>query len=256
MQESPTCSRCGRCCIEFQNQIHFDENEEFIVQGCITPGSPQHPTITIYQKTIEFWKKEIPTSKEKIEKKMPSNSFWYMIPSKKAIWTNFHSLAVQYLPESSQENTECLFLDWNTETHLPYCQIHGYHPKMCRDYPLSKGFVCKNHPERKYTPYFLDYQRQKIGFAIQTIKQIYASKIHFAFSFDLLTMLMDFGSFSLSKLKAFFLSTQSILESEWNKGIKDLLNLQLISVDQDHIEGISLKELEYLIDCIMQEKNW
>ncbi|MCF2139806.1 MAG: hypothetical protein K9W44_07120 [Candidatus Lokiarchaeota archaeon] len=256
------CSRCGKCCIEFEGQIHFKSSESFISPNYSESSHQeireknQHPYITLYRKIQQKWCIFDSSTKENR----------YYIPSKRQIWERHPKLAENFLPYSSKKSKECLFLAWHqssfpqsslkTAENIPYCIIHGNHPEMCRNYPKSKGYVCKNHPERKYTIHFLHYQQKKIGFAINVLKQLYKEKVFHPFAFDLLALLMDFGDFSKKKVQNFFFSEFDISLEVWKNTIQDLLELHLISEKDQNIQGISLKETEYLIDRIMNELGW
>lgn len=252
------CSRCGRCCIEFEEQIHFTHQQTGDQTNIIfseRERSEVHLFVDLYRQIIGHWMRLNPKTKE----------FDYYIPSKRQIWNNHPNLANKYLPKETQNASECLFLAWNpktmedgTEINEPYCIIHGSHPIMCQDYPASKGYVCKNHPERKYTSDFLRYQQQKIGFAIEVLKQLFHEKIpsKYSFAFEILTILMDFGDFDIIRLKNFFQTSFKISDEDWQTVISLLVSHQLISVKNDKIQGISLKETEYLVDRIMKERGW
>ena len=125
---------------------------------------------------------------------------------------------LQKLEKDSPQAAECMFLVWESsiepsspteyftpyisyfrtsDNFLPSCSIHNLKPQMCIDYPTSKGSVCLNHPERKYTHEFYQYQQQKIGFVIQVVVELYKNKIPSInpVGQHILTLLMDFGKF-------------------------------------------------------------
>ncbi|RLI64039.1 MAG: hypothetical protein DRO88_08395 [Promethearchaeia archaeon] len=247
------CSRCGRCCIEFEGQIHFTSEEILHQKNPLFFSQqklPFNPYIELYNQIQTHWEK----------KNLQTGQIDYYIPSKRQIWKKHFDLAQKFFLKDSQNSTECLFLAWNLENgdsvRESYCIIHGFHPNMCRNYPSSKGNVCKNHQERKYTMKFLQYQREKISFAIEVLKLLYQDKITFEFVYDVLTLLMDFGNFNLKILQKFFQTNFKISDPDWTKGISQLLSHQLVTIEEEQIQGISLKETEYLVDRIMEERGW
>ncbi len=258
------CSRCGRCCKEFEGQIHFKSSAPFLSQSSKNNSESYHPWVRLYFKIFLDWKREISASSEvspvkkpsDVTDNIPSSVFHYFIPTKRQIWRAHPSEAAEFLPQTSRESPDCLFLDYQNDTNTPFCIIHGQHPIMCDEYPRSKGYVCKNHPERKYSLMFLEYQRSKIGFAINVLHQIYPEQIQDPHSFDLLTLLMDFGTFSVLATQKFFQDQFGISKQEWNSMLENLVGLQLISLKNDQMNGISLKEIEYMVDRTIKERNW
>ncbi|TFH29167.1 MAG: hypothetical protein E4G98_04315 [Promethearchaeota archaeon] len=258
------CSRCGRCCREFEGQIHFQPSAPFLTQSPKKNSVLLPPLVQLYFRIFLDWKRELPASSDLSPTKKPfhklnftpSSGIRFYIPSKRQIWAAHPSEAAELLPLQSQESPDCMFLDYILDSNTPFCIIHGQHPTMCDEYPRSKGYVCKNHPERKYTLRFLEYQRSKIGFAIDVLQKLYREQIQSPHAFDLLTLLMDFGTFSTLESQQFFQSQFGILKSSWDSMLEQLEGFQLISVKNGQIEGISLKEVEYLVDRIMAERQW
>ncbi|MHA1522695.1 MAG: hypothetical protein ACTSRK_21220 [Promethearchaeota archaeon] len=258
------CSRCGRCCREFEGQIHFQPSAPFLIQSTEKNSDSFHPWVQLYFQIFMDLRSDLPASSDPESKKIQHSAsdsakslkFRYNVPSKRQIWSIHPSEAAEYLPPSSRDSPDCLFLDYSTDNHTPFCIIHGQHPKMCDEYPKSKGFVCKNHPERKYTIGFLEYQREKIGFAVKLLNQIYGDEIQETHAFDLLALLMDFGVFSALATKNFFQVQFGISEQEWESMLEKLDDLQLISLKEDEMTGISITEIEYLVDRVMKERKW
>lgn len=279
------CSRCGRCCIEFEGQIRFSPNEPLIQAIDSLCKSTPNPVLSVYQtvmaqyagkfsrlvynnKNLAQLEKKTVTVKGslndfsvlRISNEDPDAPFWYFLPSKRMLWCEFPELASQVLPSTTQTSQECIFLTWvneaSAEQKIPICTIHGTHPQMCDAYPQSKGWVCRNHPERKYTRVFFEYQRSKIGFAINALKMIYESKVMPDQGFDLLTLMMDFGTFQLPQLEHFFISEFQLDHPTWSAILTNLLALELISIHGSQIQGISFNEVELKIDHIMHSNNW
>ncbi|MHA1674520.1 MAG: hypothetical protein ACTSYI_12950 [Promethearchaeota archaeon] len=253
---SPECSRCGRCCWEFEGQIHFQSSAPFLSQSTENNSESFHPWVQLYFRIFMNRKHDLLESSKIDSKANPQRAIGYTVPSKRQIWSTHPSEAAEFLPSTSRESPDCLFLDYENGTNTPFCVIHGQHPIMCDEYPRSKGYVCKNHPERKYTLMFLEYQRSKIGFAINVLHQIYPDQIQDPHSFDLLTLLMDFGTFSVLATQKFFQDQFGISKQVWNSMLENLVGLQLISLKDDQIDGISLKEIEYIVDRTIKERNW
>ncbi len=244
---SNRCSRCGRCCTEFATQIHFQSEEPFVTLSeqdltSIVPilGPIYYRIKDKFMKTAEGAEKYFIPTKEQVTP--------YLTPREKLM-----------LDIADHNPKECMFLKWtDDELKLPYCIIHEYHPRMCVEYPTSKGGACLHHTERKYSHDFLEYQREKIGLAVQVIRQIYASKMKYSdpVGFELLTLMMDFGKFKRNLLESFLLREFHTSKEEFDNVVGELFDLNLISLHEDEIEGISVKEVDRAVTQIMQTNGW
>ncbi|XEO76388.1 hypothetical protein WKT22_01412 [Candidatus Lokiarchaeum ossiferum] len=236
------CDRCGRCCYEFSHQIHFLSDETFILKPIEFQDNFVEEKVQLYHKYMDKFKKKT------------QNKMRFFIPTKKQIFPYLNSQSQKYLIDEMVHPNECMFLSW--QERLASCEIHQYNPQMCKDYPTAKGGVCKGHPEKKYTKHFYYYQKQKIGFAIQALEQIYSERINSPIAFEILTILMDFGDFNLDQLMVFFEKDFFYSKSEIVKAMDDLKDLGLIFQEQNRIQGISLKEVEAQIDEVMKRRGW
>ena len=104
----------------------------------------------------------------------------------------------------------------------------------------------------------MEYQREKIGLAVQVLKQIYGPKIKYSdpVGFEILTLLMDFGRFKKSLLENFIEQEFAISSDVYGNVLAELFDLNLISVYEDGIEGISVKEVDRAVTQIMQTNGW
>jgi len=243
------CDNCGKCCIEYTNQIRFQSDEKCLDLFEKSSDLQQNPLISLFLRIKDLFKKDI------------DGKIQYFVPTKADL--------IPYLSEEEKKifnissNTdlnskECMFLSWKTANNkrISFCQIHDYIPKMCRDYPSSKGGVCLNHPERYYTMDFFEYQKQKIGFAIKVLRKIYGEKIKFPIGFDIICFLMDFGRFSYDKVRDFFINNFNISSSEFVSAVQEFVKLSLIFNINNEIESISIKEIEKLVDNLMDKFGW
>ncbi len=243
------CDNCGKCCIEYTNQIRFQNDECLLMLFKTSPELQRNPLISLFFRIKEFFKKEI------------EGKIQYFVPTKADL--------LPYLSEEEKKrfnisnNTdlngkECMFLSWKTVNHkrISFCQIHDYVPKMCRDYPSSKGGVCLNHPERYYTMEFFEYQKKKIGFAIKVLRKIYGEKVKFHIGFEIICFLMDFGRFSYDKVQDFFINNFHISSSEFANAVQEFVKLSLIFKVNGEVESISIKESERLVDDLIDKFGW
>ncbi len=246
------CSRCGRCCVEFANQIHFTPEEKFITSIFDHKNPKINSLINLFHIHKDKFKKEI------------GGKIRYYIPSKKRI-NELSNGNLEYFSKSFSKNMdECMFLDWinisdlkkKTSKLISNCLIHEYNPRMCNEYPTSKGNVCKNHPENKYSRIFFKYQKNKIGFAIKVLKELYSNRITNEICFNILTILMDFGKFDFQLLQNFLLDEFEYSIEDFQESINILKEYNLISLINNNIEGISLKETEIIIDQLIKERGW
>lgn len=244
------CSRCGKCCIQFAHQIHFLEHEPFvtalrspswqsILDKFSEPG--QKARICIYRKVMQSLLHD------------EGGIIKYHIPIKEEVQIFLSSEEKEVIILTPQNHKECIFLDWNP---LPYCMIHDSKPAMCKNYPSNKAWACLNHPERYYTRPFLEFQRSQIGRAVDVLRYFYHEKVHDHVAFEILTLLMDFGKFSIPQLKHFFVSEFAVEPDEFQRIVDQLFKLTLVYIKGDEIEGISVKEVERSVDQIMKERNW
>ncbi len=237
------CDRCGKCCYEFTTQIHFLPGEEFLKSS-----------VDFADESINFLVEKFHITNENF-RRVSKGKIRHFIPTKDQILPYIDQTKQQTLKAGMKYPHECLFLRWKND--LPVCIIHKYNPQMCKDYPIvSKGGVCRNHPERKYTRAFLNYQKSKIGFAIGAVQKIYGERISNNLAYEILTLLMDFGDFDKEKLMQFFEKEFHSEREEIEEVIHELLALGLLFCEKDRIQGISLKEVEKMIDQIMKEHGW
>lgn len=243
------CDNCGKCCIEYTNQIRFQYDEYLLMLFETSPELQQNPLISLFFRIKEFFKKDIDG---KIQYFVPTKSdlIPYLSVEEKKIF-NISS-------DADLNNKECMFLSWKIDNNrrITFCQIHEYIPKMCKDYPSSKGNVCLNHPERYFTLEFFEYQKKKIGFAIKVLRKIYSDKVKFQIGFDIICFLMDFGKFSYEKVRDFFTINFHISSSEFVSAVQEFVNLSLIFNVNGEIESISIKETERLVDELMNKFGW
>ncbi len=243
------CDNCGKCCIEFTNQIRFQCDENLLTLFEKSPNLQQNPLISLFFRIKEYFKKDI------------DGKIFYFVPTKSDLLP-FLSVKDKNIFNNSSDTDlnckECMFLSWKTVNNgrISFCQIHNYNPKMCKDYPSSKGGVCLNHPERYYTMEFFEYQKKKIGFAIKVLKKIYGEKVKFQIGFDIICFLMDFGKFSYDRVRNFFIKNFHISSSEFVNAVQEFVKLSLIFNVNGDIESISIKETERLVDDLMDKFGW
>ena len=243
------CDRCGKCCIEFTHQIHLQNNEPLLELFEKSPNLQQIPLLSLFFRIKNIFKKVI-DGKEQHFIPTKSELFRYLNEKEKKLFliSNISDL----------NNKECMFLSWKTVNNerVSICQIHDYSPKMCKEYPSSKGGVCLNHPDRYYTMEFYDYQTKKIGFAIKVLRKIYGKRVKFQIGFDIICFLMDFGKFTYKKVRDFFISNFHILSSDFVSAVQEFVKLSLIFNVNNELESISIKEVERLIDNFIDIYGW
>jgi len=243
------CDNCGKCCIEYTNQIRFQSDENLLMSLEKSSNQQQNPLISLFFRIREFFKKVI------------DGKIFYFVPTKADLLPYLSEEEKKIFNISSDtdlNSKECMFLSWKivNNKRISFCQIHDYIPKMCREYPSSKGGVCLNHPERYYTMDFFDYQKKKIGFAIEVLRKIYSEKVKFRIGFDIICFLMDFGRFSYDKVRYFFINNFHISSSEFVSAVQEFVKLSLIFNVNGEIESISIKETERLVDDLMDKFGW
>jgi len=243
------CDNCGKCCIEFTNQIRFQDSETLLAISEKTPNLQKNPLISLFFRIKDFFKKNIDGKEQ------------YFVPTKSEIMPHLNEKEKKLFNNSNSADyngDECMFLSWKTvnKKRTSFCQIHNFSPRMCKDYPSSKGGVCLNHPERYYTMEFLEYQKKKIGFAIKVLRKIYGEKVKFQIGFDIICFLMDFGRFSYDKVQDFFISNFHISSSEFVSAVQEFVKLSLIFNVNGEIESISIKETERVVDDLMKKFGW
>lgn len=241
-----SCDRCGKCCFEYNAkgyQIHFHPNDNFFSltreEQCML-----HPLVALYLRV----------KNEYIEKNGAQSR--YLIPTKQQMQAHLREKEKEIIPLSENNGDECMFLGW-TENNLAICYIHKYNPQMCRDYPSNKGGACLNHYERRFTAQFLNFQHQQIGFVIKILRELHRNKINDPIAWEIITFLMDFGRFPLHKVRNFFIVYFHISSERFDRLIHLLAEFTLISIiDDTFIEGISLREVEKIVDKMMDELGW
>jgi len=243
------CDNCGKCCIEYANQIRFQSDEYLLILLEKSPNQQQNPLIHLFFRIREFFKKVI------------DGKIFYFVPTKADLLPYLSEKEKKIFNISSNtdlNSKECMFLSWKyvSNKRISFCQIHDFSPKMCRDYPTSKGGVCLNHPERYYTMDFFKYQKNKIGFAIKVLRKIYGEKVKFQIGFDIICFLMDFGRFSYDKVQDFFISNFHISSSEFVSTVQEFVKLSLIFNVNGEIESISIKETELMVNDLMENFGW
>ena len=237
------CDRCGKCCFEYNGQIHFNPEAPFFCHARENLDSLS-PLEKIYVRVKENFKKVV------------NDKIRYYVPTKAQILPFLSMEEKINLGITETNQNECIFLEW-TPDHLANCVIHDLNPEMCKEYPESKGWACLNHYERRFTETFLNYQQRQIGFVVKIIKEFYREKIPDPIAWKLITFLMDFGSFPLNKVKHFFCVYFNIDSSYFDKILVLLEQNTLIRIiNNDFIEGISMKEVESTVDRVMKEKGW
>lgn len=243
------CDNCGKCCIEYTYQIRFQKDELLLTIFEKSPELQQNPLMSLFFRIKEFFKKDI------------DGKIQYFVPTKSDLLPYLSVEEKKKFNISSEtdiNNKECMFLSWKTVNNrrISFCQIHEYSPKMCKDYPSSKGGVCLNHPERYYTIEFYEYQKKKIGFAIKVLKKIYGERVKFSIGFDIICFLMDFGKFPYDKVRDFFIKNFKTSSSDFMSAVQEFVKLSLIFNVNNKLESISIKETERLIDDLMDKFGW
>ncbi len=245
------CDNCGKCCIAFINQIRFQDNEPIFDLFERSQSFQQNPLITLFFRIKDFFEKVIDGKKQ------------YFVPIKSDLLQYLNEEEKKKFKISSNSETdlngkECMFLSWKTVNNrrISFCQIHEYSPKMCKNYPSSKGGVCLNHHEKYYTIEFYEYQKNKIGFGIKVLKKIYGERVKFNIGFDIICFLMDFGKFPYDKVKDFFIKNFQTSSSDFMNAVQEFLKLSLIFNVDDELESISIKETERLVDDLMDKYGW
>ncbi len=243
------CDNCGKCCIGFTNQIRFQENEPIFLSFKTSPNLQQNPLISLFIRIKDFFKKNIDGKKQ------------YFVPTKSEISSHLNEnekSLFNNLNSADFNGDECMFLSWRivNNRRTSFCQIHGFSPRMCKDYPSSKGGVCLNHPERYYNIEFFNYQKKKIEFAIKVLKEIYSERVKYKIGFDIICFLMDFGKFSYNKVRDFFIKNFHISSSEFMSAVQEFVKLSLIFNINNELESISIKEIELIVDDMMDKYSW
>ncbi|QEE17678.1 YkgJ family cysteine cluster protein [Promethearchaeum syntrophicum] len=243
------CDRCGKCCIEFTHQIKFQNNEPLLELFKISPKLQQNPLLTLFFRIKNNFKQVIDGKEH------------YFIPTKSGLLPFLNENEKKLFENSNNSelnNNECMFLSWKTENNrkISFCQIHQNSPLMCKQYPSSKGGVCLNHPERYYTMEFFNYQKKKIGFAIEVLRKIYGDKVKFQIGFEIICFLMDFGRFSYEKVRNFFISNFQISSSDFTSAVQEFVKLSLIFNVNNELESISIKETERVVDDLINKYGW
>lgn len=244
--ENFSCDRCGKCCIEYNAkgyQIHFRPDAPFFSLSR-DQQLKIHPLVKIYLRVKDHF----------LEKN--GNQMRYLIPTKKQIQPYLTIEEKSMIKLTELNGDECIFLDWEKENYSK-CQIHQFNPKMCHDYPLNKGGACLNHFERRFTEQFFKFQEKQIGFAVKILQELHRKKIKDPIAWKIVTFLMDFGKFPLNQVRSFFIVYFHITSDRFDQAIHVLREFTLISIiDNKYIEGISLKEIENVVDKMMKELGW
>jgi len=247
------CERCGKCCFMFNQKerpIRFLPEEPLIVMAASAIHNLKNPLLAIFHRVKEDFKQTI------------KGKTYFIVPTIAEIQPFLHHGEKTLIPYLYPDNDafDCMFLQRLSSSQeqgdITLCKIHGFHPKMCRDYPTSKGNVCLNHLERRYTREFYTYQRNKIGFAIAPLKSLFRSVFTNPSAAEILTILMDFGTFSVYQLREFFSAEFHVDPLIFNSTLQELGSQSLVRMTGDVVTGISLKEVENLIDRYMLEKGW
>ncbi len=243
------CDNCGKCCIEFTNQIRFQNDENIFIIFEKSPELQQNSLISLFFRIKDNFKKVI------------DGKIIYFVPIKEDLLPYFSEEEKKIFNNSTNTDfngKECMFLSWKTvdNKRFSFCKIHKFSPKMCKDYPSSKGGVCLNHPERYYTMKFYEYQKKKIGFAIDVLRKIYEGKVKYAMGFNIITFLMDFGTFSYDQVRKFFIKNFQISSSDFVSAVQEFVKLSLIFNVSNELESISIKEIEGLVDNLMDKFGW
>ncbi|MHA1920050.1 MAG: hypothetical protein ACTSWX_09920 [Promethearchaeota archaeon] len=213
-----------------------------------SPELQQNELISLFFRIKDKFKKNI-DGKEQFFVPTKSDLVPYLNQNEKKLLINSNN--------NDFNGDECMFLTWKIEDNqkISFCEIHDLNPKMCKDYPASKGGVCLNHPERYYTMDFFNYQKRKIGFAINVLRKIYGEKVNYDIGFDIICFLMDFGKFTYTKVRDFFLQNFNLAASEFDKAVQEFIKLSLIIRINDKLESISVKEVDRLVDDIIEKYN-
>lgn len=241
------CDRCGKCCCEFNAkgyQIHFRPDDSFFQ---LTPEQQiqlNPPLVSIYLRVKSHF----------IEKQHTIPR--YLIPTIQQIQPYLTDIEKNQIPLTNENQHDCLFLQRNKDG-TTQCVIHQYNPSMCHKYPENKGGACLNHYERRFTKKFLEFQRTQIGFAIKILRELHDGKITDPIAWELVTFLMDFGQFPLNKVRNFFVVLFHIDSQQFDHLVHLLAEFTLVRVvENKYIEGISLKEVESVVDKIMEDRGW
>jgi Fe-S-cluster containining protein len=240
------CDRCGKCCIMFARQIHF-RPDELIFLNKVTLESPIHNEILrIYLRIKDKYQNVVDGQKR------------FYIPIKRQISEDLKESELTLIPINSENQDECMFLVWREEgnSQISECIIHEFNPKMCKDYPTSKGGACLNKKELKISEHFFNYQKEKVSMQIKVMKEILGKRINNPIAYDVLTLLMDFGKFPKEDVCSFFIKRSNITKEEFNLILDNLHEHTLVFFAEDWIEGISSKEVEKTVDAIMKDLNW
>ncbi len=245
------CDRCGKCCFVFNQRerpIRFLPDEPIITMSFLAIHKLKNPRLDIFHRVKEDFKQII------------GGKTYFVVPTSAEIQPFLREEEKDLIPYASDCASDCMFLQRfdspQADEESTSCQIHSTNPKMCRDYPSSKGNVCLNQPERKYTREFYTYQHTKIGFAIAPLRSLFSSLFNQPFAAEILTILMDFGTFSAEHLREFFSAEFHVDPHTFDSTIQELALQSLVTIISGTITGISLREVEKLIDQLMQERGW
>jgi Fe-S-cluster containining protein len=244
------CDRCGKCCYIFNergHQIHF-QPDAALFHLSLEAQEHLHPTLpSLFLNVRDDFKK------------CEDGKIRYYVPTKKEILPYLDKnpeLKHQLEPENE---VECMFLQWKP-TGEAECLIHQYNPTMCRNYPENKGGACLNHYERRFTKKFLAFQHSEVDFAVRVLKELHRNKITDVYAWEIVIFLMDFGKFPFDSVKAFFLDTFSINEKHFEQIVNHLAQFTLVrKIETDKrifLEGISLKEIEKVVDEKITQFGW
>lgn len=241
------CDRCGQCCYHFNHtsyQIYFKDSDSFLTLPPDIQESVDPNLVPLYNRVKPFF----------IQQK--DNTKRYLIPTKLQLQKMLSPSEFELVPPSMKNGDECMFLFWEKENQA-LCRIHQFKPDLCRVYPTNKGGVCLNHYEKRMSMEFLAFQQSEIGYAVKALKHLYSDKFEDPVAYEILTLLMDFGTFPLQEVEDFFARNFQVSKTRFQAIIDQLYrNFLLFQKNRDQVEGISMKEVEKLVDGIMAQNGW
>lgn len=257
------CKRCGKCCKEFRHQIRFTEKElsesklkelkDARVTLFLTLQKFQRTEIKsercvlvpIYADLITFLEK---IDGENIDRQFDLNEETILIMRN----------LLKNVPNNDLNS--CLFLE--CENGQYGCCIHNHAPEMCKIYPSNHGFACLGQRERYETKEFYEFQKKRVKSAIAVLKMIFESKIKNPISFEILTLLMDYGAIPRALIHEFFEKEMNASKEAIESAVKELVEQSLLflfmdkKTHQELMKSVTYEDVNRIVDKIMEEKGW
>lgn len=257
------CKRCGRCCRDFHHQIRFTERE--LSESKL--NQQQDKRVHLFFSLRKLHERPIDGEicvivpvygdlKTLLEKYKSKNS-----KGTERINEDLVGIIEDLLKKvPNQDMNSCLFLEKRDSEY--YCCIHENAPEMCKIYPKNHGYVCLGQRERYGTAEFFNFQKNRVKSAIAVLKMLYEQKIKNPLSFEILTLLMDYGAIPESLVRSFFEKEIKVEKVLFEACVKELADQSLLFLLKDpNSQNILLRSVTYedvnrIVDEIMKQKGW